>query len=119
MMKTISYTALIQDYKIESFPVEDLDKSDEFAEKKILFYANAIETFNGKHHDKIVYEMIVEVNEDEILNKEPKLICLCDKKGRLIWPGTGSIFPNKPSLINRANKIKKSGDFDKNKSSCF
>ncbi len=118
-IRSTSFTALIEHYKIESFPIEDLDKNDDFTEKKILFYANVIETYSGKHKDKIVYEMIVDINEDEIFNKEPILICLCEKEGILYWAGTGSIFPNKQKLINKANEIKTRVNKEKNKSNCF
>lgn len=112
MMKTTSFTALIQDYKIETNPIEDSDKNDDFAEKIVLFSATVLETFNGKHQDDIIYEMIIDIDEDEILNKEPKLICLCQKNGTFFWQGTGSSFPNKQSLIDKANEIKKKGDSD-------
>lgn len=119
MMKTTSFTALIQQYKIESFPIEDLDKNDDFAEKRVLFYANVIKTFKGNHQDKIIYEMIMDIDEDETLNKEPILICLCKKDKTFYWPGTGSIFPNKQFLINKANEIKKIGVYDKKNSNCL
>jgi hypothetical protein len=119
MMKTTSFTAIIEHYKIESFPIEDLDKNDEFAEKKLLFYANVIEVFKGENKKEIVYEMIVEINEEEILNKEPVMICLCKKNNTFYWPGTGSLFPNKQKIIDKANEIKSVTKENKINTSCF
>jgi len=105
-MMNKSYSGLIEPYKLEKTILEDDDPTDDFVEQKVTIYANVIENFNGINKSEISYYMILDSKEEVILNKEKKIVCLCEKNNELFWPGTGSSFPNQEIVIKKANELK-------------
>ncbi len=106
MVQGTSFTAVVKHYRIDSFPIKNNDSSDDCSEKRIVLHAEVIKQFKGIAKKNITYDMVVEKGESVILKKEPQIICLCLSDGTYYWPGTGSVFPVKEVLINKAKEIK-------------
>jgi hypothetical protein len=108
------YSALVVHTKLEITPLsvrsKNVKKAAEEAageEERHTYYARVLETFKGKAHSTIRYEMVVEKGESATLDSKPQLLTLCKGPRGFYWPGTGASFPGEVEMIAVARRAAK------------
>lgn len=100
-IRSTHYAALVKHTGVERLPLPDENGSGD----EILRYQLAVEeTFRGHPLSSIRYDMVVEAGEAAVSESGLVIIVLCQVDGRYFWPGTGSIFPATPALIEQARR---------------
>lgn len=98
------YSALIKITSIKTIDVPDDDPSDDYAEQKLVFQAEVIETYRGSKRSELSYEMYIEKGESAERMEAPFIITLCQSKDGFYWPGVGASFSADKRLIELAKK---------------
>jgi hypothetical protein len=108
------YSALVIHTKVEITPLSVRSKNPKKAveeaageEERHTYYARVLETFKGKAHATIRYEMIVEKGESAGLDSKPQLLTLCKGPRGFYWPGTGASFSGEADMIGVARRAAK------------
>lgn len=104
------YSALVKQMKVERIAVPDEHPNDDYAEDKLIYYANVLQTFRGPEAADIRYTMLVERGESYTISDKPVILTLCGSAQELYWPGTGSQFPGGRSFVSVAEASAKSAD---------
>ncbi len=104
------YSALIRITSVKVIDLPDADKSDDFAEQKLIYNADVIETYRGEETKNISYMMRVEKGEKPNFPKTPFIITLCKSKEGFYWPGVGANFSADNRLRALAKKTAKQTD---------
>jgi hypothetical protein len=108
------YSALVVHTKVEITPLSVRSKNPKKAaeeasgeEERHTYYARVLETFKGKAHSTIRYEMVVERGESATLDSKPQLLTLCKGPRGFYWPGTGASFPGDVEMLAAARRAAK------------
>jgi hypothetical protein len=108
------YSALVIHTKVEIIPLSVRSKNAKKAVEEAAgeverhtYYARVLETFKGKAHATIRYEMVVEKGESAGLDSKPQLLTLCNGPRGFYWPGTGASFPGEADMIAVARRAAK------------
>lgn len=103
-LKDTPYSALIKITSVKTIDLPDKDPSDDYAEQKLVYQAEVIETYRGKKHQQLSYEMYIEKGEAVEHDKKPFIVTLCQSKDGFYWPGVGASFSADKRLITFAKK---------------
>ena len=114
------YSALVVHTKVEISPMFGkftLKKRphDEVTDERHTYYARVLETFRGKSHTNIRYEMVVESWEEAVISGKPQIVTLCMDPSGFSWPGPGASFDGEADAIAEARRVGKKLALDKSK----
>lgn len=103
--KDTPYAALVKITSVKVIDLPDDDPNDDYAEQKLVYQANVIDTYRGAKRSQLSYEMIVEKGDSVEPNDEPFILTLCQSQDGFYWPGVGASFSADKRLIALAKKL--------------
>jgi hypothetical protein len=117
------YSALVVHTKVEIYPLSGqftLKKGPHITstDERHTYHARVLETFRGKSHINIRYEMVVESWEEVGISSKPQIVTLCIGPRGFFWPGPGASFDGEADAIAEARRVGKKLALD-NKSKTF
>ncbi|XVJ69392.1 MAG: hypothetical protein HEQ39_06865 [Rhizobacter sp.] len=106
------YSALVIHTKVEISPLSGqftLKKGPHITvtDERHTYHAKVLETFRGKPHINIRYEMVVESWEEAGISSKPQIVTLCMGPRGLYWSGPGGRFDGVPDAIAAARRVAK------------
>ncbi|MEJ2612300.1 MAG: hypothetical protein P8179_20100 [Candidatus Thiodiazotropha sp.] len=102
--KETPYAALVEVISVKTIDMPDDDPTDDYAEQKLVYQVNVIETFRGEKRSQLSYNMYIEKGDSVESSSEPFIITLCQSEDGFYWPGVGASFSADKRLIAIAKK---------------
>lgn len=103
-LKDTPYSALVKITSVKTIDLPDDDPEDDYAEQKLVYNADVIETYRGALSSKLSFNMYVEKGDSIGFDDEPFIITLCKSKDGFYWPGTGASFSADAKLLTLAKE---------------
>jgi hypothetical protein len=100
--KETPYAALVEVTSVKTIDMPDDDPNDDYAEQKLVYQVNVIETFRGDKRSQLSYDMYIEKGDSVESSSEPFIITLCRSEDGFYWPGVGASFSADKRLIEIA-----------------